>query len=40
MFHVKQWKRLESFEALLRHENERQNLVSKASLDHFCSAIS
>ena len=27
--------RLEAFQALLREENERQNLVSKASLDHF-----
>ena len=27
--------RLEAFEALLRDENARQNLVSKASLDHF-----
>jgi 16S rRNA (guanine527-N7)-methyltransferase len=26
--------RLDAFAALLRHENERQNLVSRASLDH------
>ena len=29
------FERLEAFDALLRKENERQNLVSKASLDHF-----